>query len=212
MFQNMKNFITEPKSKIGWVHGTISTLGGVVLGFLTMMIYSKFILADMATKIFPSVIITPILITCFALWLLFSKSLLDSLKKLILYSTFYSYYSKGILMNLNNLNLKYLIRSHTIIGVFVVFIFFLSAFFGTIVTFKPSINAWENSSKHFSVNKDIKLDLDASTKIALEKLRNPTSNIKIDLPSVRQKAISVKYGFSEKVYVHPETKQNNRFF
>lgn len=108
-------------------------------------------------------------------------------------------------MSLNNIYLKYLIRAHTIIGVFVVFIFFISTYFGTITLFKHYINSWENSSRHFSVETPSKLDLDIAINNALVKLLNPENNIQVELPSFKDKALSVKYGFSEKIYVNPNT-------
>ncbi len=108
-------------------------------------------------------------------------------------------------MNLDNVYLKYLIRSHTIVGVFVVFFFYLSTFFGTITLFKPYLHSWENVSRHFSVVDNSKLDLDIAVQNALEKLQNPSNNVQILLPSFGDKALSVHYGFSEKVYINPNT-------
>lgn len=110
-------------------------------------------------------------------------------------------------MNLDNIYLKYLIRAHTIIGVFVVFIFFISTYFGTITLFKPYVSSWENISRHFKVNEPSKLNLDTAINNALEKLENPTANVQIELPSFKEKALNVKYGFSEKVYINPNTNE-----
>ncbi len=108
-------------------------------------------------------------------------------------------------MNLDNIYLKYLIRAHTIIGVFVVFIFFISTYFGTITLFKPYINSWESTSRHFSIKDESTLNLDIAITEALKKLKNPTTNIQIELPSFKDKTLSVKYGFSEKVHIDPNT-------
>ncbi len=51
---------------------------------------------------------------------------------------------------LNNLNLKFLIKAHTKIGLFALFFFYISAFFGTITLFLPQIQTWENPSRYFS--------------------------------------------------------------
>lgn len=110
-------------------------------------------------------------------------------------------------MNINNLYLKYLIRAHTIIGVFVVFIFFISSYFGTITLFKPYINDWENPSRHFGLVDYSKFDIDESVSNALKELKNPTNNVQIVLPSFKDKALSVNYGFSEKVYINPNTNE-----
>lgn len=110
-------------------------------------------------------------------------------------------------MTRNSFYHKYLIRAHTILGLFVVFMFYLCTYFGSLTVFKPYINMWENTSRHFTVKKDTKFDLDVLVPKALEKLENPHSNITIDLPSVREKAIAIKYGFSEKIYFNPQTNE-----
>jgi len=110
-------------------------------------------------------------------------------------------------MNLDNVYLKYLIRAHTIIGVFVIFIFFISTYFGTITLFKPYLSSWESTSRHFSISNPSNLNLDLAIKNGLEKLKNPNSGVQIELPSFREKALSIKYGFSEKVYINPNTNE-----
>lgn len=110
-------------------------------------------------------------------------------------------------MSLNNIYLKYLIRAHTIIGVFVVFIFFLSTYFGTITLFKPYVHTWENISRHFIIKDDSTFNLDIAIENALKELKNPTSNIQIELPSFKEKALSAKFGFSEKIYINPQTNE-----
>ncbi len=84
-----KDFMTllyEPKTKIGWVHGILACIGGFYLSFFSMMSLSYIIKADYAIKLLPTMIITPILICFFALWLLLCSTLLCCLKK-ILYAT-----------------------------------------------------------------------------------------------------------------------------
>ena len=88
MIETLKAYLFEPKSKIGWVHGCICILGGIILAYLTMMIYSKFMIGDNGVKIVPSMILTPVLIACFSLWLLFSKTIIESLKKLLFTALF----------------------------------------------------------------------------------------------------------------------------
>jgi len=79
---SQKNSITnETKSKIGFVHGTISLVGGVILAYLFMMIFSKYFPGDYAVKIIPSIVLTPIVISIFGIWLLFSQSVRVSIIK-----------------------------------------------------------------------------------------------------------------------------------
>lgn len=83
MIANFKNYLFEPKSKIGWVHGTITIIGSIILAYLTMMIYTKLMLGDNGVKIVPSMIITPVLIACYSIWLLFSRTIIKSFTKLL---------------------------------------------------------------------------------------------------------------------------------
>ena len=86
MVAKIKNYLFEPKSKIGWVHGTITILGATILAYLTMMIYSKFMVGDYGIKIIPSMIITPILIACYSIWILFSNTIINAIFKVIFLS------------------------------------------------------------------------------------------------------------------------------
>lgn len=82
---NKKKFsINEQKSTIGFVHGSISIIGGIVLAYLSMMLFSKFMPGDYGIKIVPSIVLTPIVMSLFGLWLLFSKSILHSILKLLI--------------------------------------------------------------------------------------------------------------------------------
>jgi len=78
------NMLHEPKSKLGFTHGVLTLLGSFFLAFLTMMLFSKFMVGDYAFKIMPSVILTPILISLYAIWLLFSLTLLRCILKISL--------------------------------------------------------------------------------------------------------------------------------
>jgi len=90
MIVDIKNYLFEPKSKIGWVHGTICILGSIILAYLTMMLYSKFMIGDNGVKIVPPMILTPVLIACFSIWLLFSKTIMQSIQKLLILTLFFS--------------------------------------------------------------------------------------------------------------------------
>lgn len=80
----MTKFFTklrEPKSSIGWAHGILATISAIILGFVTMINISLFIPSDIAVKIIPNMIITPIIICIYGLWILFSTNLLEAMKK-----------------------------------------------------------------------------------------------------------------------------------
>jgi hypothetical protein len=80
---NNKNIhkVNRKKSKIGFFHGILSLFGGVILGYLVMMTFSKYMPGDYAIKIIPSIILTPIIISLAGLWLLFSQTLMSNVIK-----------------------------------------------------------------------------------------------------------------------------------
>lgn len=108
-------------------------------------------------------------------------------------------------MKLNNINLKYLMRAHTILGLFAIFLFYISTYFGTITVFLPYINAWENPSRHF-VAKEEKINLDTLVpKIIKEK--ELSNIIEITLPTFRDKALAINDDKSKTIYVNPNTNE-----
>lgn len=90
MIKKIKNYLSEPKSKIGWVHGLLTCIGATICAYLTMMLFTTLIGGDYVYKIIPSMIITPVLISAYGLWLLFSNTLLNVLKKIIFSATFFT--------------------------------------------------------------------------------------------------------------------------
>lgn len=85
----MKQFLStvhESKSKLGFAHGTLTIIGSILLSYLTMMVFSKYMVGDYAVKIIPSIILTPVMISIYALWLLYSKSFLICLEKVFILS------------------------------------------------------------------------------------------------------------------------------
>ncbi len=86
MLKNITIFLHEPKIKIGWVHGLFACIGGAYLSFFSMMSMSYILDADYAIKLLPTMISTPILLCFFGLWLLYSQTIFDCLKK-IFYGT-----------------------------------------------------------------------------------------------------------------------------
>lgn len=74
-------FLNEPKTKIGWVHGICTIIASIILAYLTAMLYSSLNFSDYAIKMIPAMIMTPILISFFGIWLLNSSTLFIMLKK-----------------------------------------------------------------------------------------------------------------------------------
>ena len=108
-------------------------------------------------------------------------------------------------MKIDNLYIKYLIRAHIVIGLFAMLIFYISAYFGTITLFKPYLNTWQNPSRHFEVPINAKINLDKAIETGLKELKYPTNQVKITPPSFQEKALTLRYGFSENIYVNPYT-------
>ena len=106
-------------------------------------------------------------------------------------------------MKLNNLNLKYLMRAHTVLGLFAIFLFYISTYFGTITVFLPYINAWENPSRHFIPSNE-KNNLDSIVPRIIKE-KELSNIIEINLPSFRDKALSINDEKSKTIYINPNT-------
>lgn len=82
MKSSILNYLTKPKTVIGWAHGIIATLSAVILSYLLGTILSMAMTGDYAQRIIPSMVLTPLLLNIFGIWLLFSKSLARLLIKI----------------------------------------------------------------------------------------------------------------------------------
>jgi len=110
-------------------------------------------------------------------------------------------------MKLENRYIKSLRVSHTYLGLFAIVFFYISTFFGTITALKPYIASWESPSRHFELVSQNELDLDKAITKGLDLLNNPENKVKITLPTSLEKAIGIQYGFSEKIYIDPNTNE-----
>ena len=81
-------YLCAPKTTIGWVHGVITLLGAYGLAYLSGMSLSLVLKGDAAMRLLPSMLLTPLLVCCFGFWLLFSKTLLDVVVKIVLMALF----------------------------------------------------------------------------------------------------------------------------
>lgn len=105
------------------------------------------------------------------------------------------------------LKIKFLTRSHTLLGLFAVFLFYISTYFGSITLFLPYLNSWELPSRHYS--KEIKyehlIDIELNKIVRENKLN--IKNIEILLPSHRDNAIKISSLNQNSVYLNPYTKE-----
>ncbi|WP_072681342.1 PepSY domain-containing protein [Arcobacter sp. LA11] len=106
---------------------------------------------------------------------------------------------------LKKLNLKYLIKAHTQLGLFAIFFFFISAFFGTITLFLPQIHTWENPSRYFAHEKEYSYKLDELIKRTIKEEGFNTNFIEIKLPSYRDNVIAINDPTSRTKYINPYT-------
>jgi|GEM_PF-1737731 len=82
--EDIKKYLHEPKSKIGLVHGLAACICSLLCAYLTMMIFTSIAFGDYAYRVIPSIILTPVLISVYGLFFLFSESLISLLKKSLL--------------------------------------------------------------------------------------------------------------------------------
>lgn len=81
-FSKLNHFLREPKTVIGWAHGTIALFGSFALAYLCGTSLSALLKGDMVEKIFPSMFLFPLFVCGFGFWLLFSKNLLHVILKI----------------------------------------------------------------------------------------------------------------------------------
>jgi len=82
MLKKTLKYLSEPKSKIGLVHGFVACIGSFVFSFLIISSLPIITKGDYAYKIIPWMMLTPIVITILGTWILFSNSYFEIIKKL----------------------------------------------------------------------------------------------------------------------------------
>ncbi|NCB50127.1 MAG: hypothetical protein EOM53_05595 [Alphaproteobacteria bacterium] len=99
---------------------------------------------------------------------------------------------------------KYLYRSHTIIGLAVLFLFYLSTFFGTLTLFMPYIKVWESPSRHFVPSIEHAFNIDTLLENVLREHHFlGTKPIEITLPSFRDPLIKLSSEAQNSLYINP---------
>lgn len=88
----IKTFLYDPKPNIGWVHGFLACMGAMILAYLTTMILTVLITGDYAHQVIPAIITTPILISLYGMWILFSPNIITTIKKIIYLSTVFIFF------------------------------------------------------------------------------------------------------------------------
>lgn len=108
-------------------------------------------------------------------------------------------------MNLKSLNLKFLIKAHTKIGLFALFFFYTSALFGTITLFLPQIKQWESPSRYFIEEASYNYTLDKLINRTIKEEGFSTQKVEITLPNYRDNVIAINDPSSRTKYVNPYT-------
>lgn len=88
MIKDILTYLHKPQSKRGWVYGFCICVLSLCCAYLTMMLFSSLMIKSYVHRIMPSVILTPLLSSFFAIWFLFSDTFLTFLKKAIIYTLF----------------------------------------------------------------------------------------------------------------------------
>ena len=108
---------------------------------------------------------------------------------------------------LDKLNLKYLVRAHTIIGLFSIFLFYLSSYFGSVTFFLPYISQWELPSSHIEKSEDYKFNIDEKLDEIVKKYKLNEKDIEIKPPSFRDPRVSIAANNQSTIYLNPNTNE-----
>ena len=108
---------------------------------------------------------------------------------------------------LEKLSIKYLIRAHTVVGLFCIFLFYISSFFGTITFFLPYLNQWEFPSKHIEKSLDYSFNIDNKLDEIINKYKLDIKNIEILPPSFKDSRISISSKNQSTIFLNPNTNQ-----
>ena len=108
-------------------------------------------------------------------------------------------------MNLQSLNLKLLMKAHTKLGLFALFFFYISCFFGTITLFLPQLQTWEKTSRYFVQESEYKPKLNTLINRTIQEEGFSTQKIEITLPNYRDNVIAINDPASRTKYINPYT-------
>lgn len=104
---------------------------------------------------------------------------------------------------MEKLNIKYLIRGHTIIGLFCISLFYISAYFGSLTFFLPYISYWELPSKHIQKSADYGFNIDDKLDEIVSSYHLSDKNIEIIPPSFKDPRIKISTKNQSSIYLNP---------
>jgi len=103
---------------------------------------------------------------------------------------------------------KYLYRSHTIIGLLVLFLFYMSTYFGTLTFFMPYLKVWESPSRHFVPHENHAFNIDSLLNEVIEKYHFMGDKpVEITLPSFRDPLLKISSEAQNSLYINPVTNE-----
>lgn len=97
---------------------------------------------------------------------------------------------------------KYLSRSHTMIGLFVLFLFYISTFFGTLIFFIPYLKVWESPARHFNPQ-GYQYNLDVALETLLQENHFNAKSVDIIFPSFRDPLLKITTQTQNSFYINP---------
>jgi len=114
---------------------------------------------------------------------------------------------------MKKLSVKYLIRGHTIIGLLSIFLFYISAYFGSLTFFLPYISYWELPSKHIQKSIDYNFNIDDKLDEIVNKYHLNEENIEIIPPNFKDPRVKISTKNQSSIYLDPNNnKELDTFF
>lgn len=114
---------------------------------------------------------------------------------------------------MEKLNIKFLLRAHTVIGLFCIFLFYISSYFGSLTFFLPYISYWELPSKHIEKSINYSFNIDYKLDEIINKYKLNDKNIEIIPPNFKDPRVKISTKNQSSIYINPNTNEElNTFY
>ena len=114
---------------------------------------------------------------------------------------------------MEKLNIKFLLRAHTVIGLFCIFLFYISSYFGSLTFFFPYISYWELPSKHIEKSINYSFNIDYKLDEIINKYKLNDKNIEIIPPNFKDPRVKISTKNQSSIYINPNTNEElNTFY
>jgi len=102
--------------------------------------------------------------------------------------------------------LKFLYQSHLIIGLIVLFFFYMSTYFGTLTFFMPYLKVWESPSRHFTPLPNHSFNIDSILDQVIDQYHlGNAKSIEMTLPSFRDPLLKLSTESQNSLFINPRT-------